>query len=581
MARSCGIHIDRDHVRIVSLDGSAKKHKLALFDSAPIQGSVADTIKALAKRNKLKAEDIGLAVGSSSAAFRRMSLPFDDRNKIEEVIKFEVESELPQWDIDDIIVDFLVTDSRPGVSSELVVCAVPKEHLGEHIECLSKAGLEPTEAELDASAAFDGVAASGELSEESGTIIVNVGDASTVIAVCDGTKLESLRALRLGAGPVNRVVVDEATDETPDGAEDGEPQDEAQDEAPADDAETETTVPSVADAQRAARSVQRLRRELMRTITAAQTEFPIDTVLLCGSRIEGLDSMELEGVDVRWATALEGDVPSEAMVAYGAAIHQLGGGAFHPSMRREELRYTGTLERLELPLAVCAMLLFAFLAVKFIIVKKHLGWRDEGNLANNEAGDAQLWLQATLVYLLPKEGRSRGRLETPSEELTAYAQKALAGEDLERTKYEELLHIRKLLTDEILSVRKEIGQVTDITLPLSAFKGGVLVMDAIDKMKADGTVPRFACRALEGRSVSRDESKGGDVVEVKVTLDFWGETATEATRHYNEFKANIESQPWYEEIKPKPLKMVEGEPVASVEGLEILVDPSKAADAAQ
>ena len=100
-------------------------------------------------------EGIALAVDSGLAAFRNLTLPFDDRSKIEDVIKFEIESDLPQWDIDDVIVDFLVTDSKPGVQSDLLVTAVPKTHLGPKLEACNRAGLEASEAELDGAALFD------------------------------------------------------------------------------------------------------------------------------------------------------------------------------------------------------------------------------------------------------------------------------------------------------------------------------------------------------------------------------------------------------------------------------------------
>ena len=59
-------------------------------------------------------------------------------------------------------------------------------------------------------------------------------------------------------------------------------------------------------------------------------------------------------------------------MAYGSALRQLGGGALSPSLRREELRYTGTWERVEYPLAVASMMLFFVLfAIWFIQGQQH------------------------------------------------------------------------------------------------------------------------------------------------------------------------------------------------------------------
>lgn len=570
MVRSCGIHIDRDYVRVVSLDGGAKKHKLAIQDEEPINGSIAQALKAISKRNKLKAEDIGLAVESSNASFRRMTLPFDDREKIEEVIKFEVEADLPQWDIDDIIVDFLVTDSLPGVSSDVVVCAVPKDGLEASIEQLSKAGLEPAEAELDASAAFDAVLTAGELDAEAGAILLHIGDGSTIVSVADGERLVSMRALRMGAKAA-RVVVAEQAGEPADDA-DGDSDSDAS--AEVDEALAAPLVLTESEQRRHdEKVVTRLRRELMRTMTGARTENEISVVLLTGSHIEGLDRLDLDGVEVRWVGALEGEIQPVSMVAYGAALHQLGAGVFKPSMRREELRYTGTLERLELPLAVFSMLLFAFLVTRFMIVRTHLGWRDEGSV--EEPGDMQIWLNATLSYLLPIEGQWPGRVEKPSEALLDYAKLAKSGGDENRTKFQELKNVKSILQHEILEIQKSLGQVSEITLPLSAFKGGVLVMDVMDAMQSSKTVPRFGCRGFQATYVQRKASAGGDVVEVKLDLDFWGDDALAATKHFNDFKTEMERQPWCEAVEAKQVKSLDGQPVTYVEGMRITVDPKK------
>lgn len=566
MVRTCGIHVDRDHVRVVALDGSAKKHKVVFSDEEPIDGgTVGEALKELTRRNKLKAEDIGLAVDSGIAAFRRMSLPFDDRSKIEEVLKYEIENDLPQWDIDDVIVDFLVADSRPGVSSELVVCAVPKELLERHIEALSKGGLEPTEAELDASAMFDAVLASGELTPDTAKVIVHVGDGSTIVAVADGEQLSTLRALRTGALPKRAAAPAPAEDEELEGEE------EAEVEAPVEVGPTEAEL-----RERARQTVTRIRREILRTIAGARTENELDAVLLTGQYLEGLDAEDYEGREAVWIDAVDGEVPSGAMVAYGAALHQMGGGMLKPQLRREELRFTGTLERLELPLAVFAMLLFAFLFTQWVIVEKQLAWKDEGKLAKGQPGDMQLWLDATTAYLLPREGTWPGYLEKPSDELVAYAKKAMEGGDDTRTKYGEIQQLKKMLQMEILNLQRELGQVSEITLPLSAFKSGVLIMDVMDRMKASESVPRFAVRQMTSDYVQRAAQRGGDYVQVKLDLDFWGDDGLMATKHFNDFKAEVERQPWVVNVEATNVRSVEGQPITFVDGMKIEIDPTKA-----
>ncbi len=93
MASACGIHIDQTRFRLVALEGSAKKHRITTQASIGIPAGedpaafVTAELKRLVKENKLGSENVALAVDSGLAAFRTLTLPFDDASKIEEVIK--------------------------------------------------------------------------------------------------------------------------------------------------------------------------------------------------------------------------------------------------------------------------------------------------------------------------------------------------------------------------------------------------------------------------------------------------------------------------------------------------------------
>src|SRR6185436_2821062 len=99
----------------------------------------------------------------------------------------------------------------------------------------------------------------------------------------------------------------------------------------------------------------------------------------------------------------------ELVVAYGAALRQLGGGVFKPSLRREELRYTGALERLELPFAVVALLLVTLLGVWNIFLSKEREWADQ---------KLGIYRDTTKSFLLGDRAKGRmGALKNPSEDV--------------------------------------------------------------------------------------------------------------------------------------------------------------------
>ena len=320
MSQSIGIHLGERSFHLVALEGSLKRHKLVHASSGEIpvgEGAaqvVIERLREIVKEEKLRGESVYLAIDSGVAAFRTLTLPFDDREKIEEVIKFEIEGNLPQYDIDQVVVDFQVLSSKPGVESNLLVTAVPKDRLRGALAICERAGLGALDAELGGTALFDAAFEKGILTEDEGTVLVHVGDTSTTVVVADGRRLASLRAIRVGAHS-------RATE----GAEGEESAEKAA--APARAEESESA--------RQLASAQRIRRELVRTLSGARTSAEIKRVYVCGHELPGLRGESLLDVPIEpLPFALDdAESPGRYVVAFGAALRGFDGGTLRPQLR--------------------------------------------------------------------------------------------------------------------------------------------------------------------------------------------------------------------------------------------------------
>jgi len=561
MAQSIGIHLGERRFHLVALDGNLKKHKVVCGvsgDIPPGESGADETVarlRELVKEHKLSADTVFLACDSGLAAYRNLTLPFDDRDKIEEVIKFEVESNLPQYDIDQVVVDFHVLSSKPGVESNLLVTAVPKERLARVLSICERAGLEPQETELEGTALFDAALEGGVLVEEQATVLLHVGDTSTTVAVADGLRLAALRAIRVGAfqAPIEAPAPVEG-------------------EAPA--------PPPVEDPEQLARrgleAAQRIRRELGRTLSGVRTQHEIKRVYVGGNPLPGLADEALLDVPVEPLAILPGDLAGEPelIAAYGAALHGYEGGVLRPQLRREELRFTGKFERLELPLAVFTLLLFTLLFVQFIVLDKQIEWRDEGDIAHGFPGDMQLWLEASNQRLFqdPKNPRAV-RLPNPPPQLAKTAADFQAGLDETRTKFEEITFLSRSIKEEIRKISTRLGQVSEIKQPQSALEATTLVMDQMSKRGAE---MRFAIRAFEARYTRSQGDNKDDYVLVTMDVDFLGENSVEATHDYNEMENDFRAQAWCADFEGKSTKVIEGDKGIYVDHLTIQVNVEKA-----
>lgn len=573
MATTCGIHIDGRRYHLVAIEGGIRKHKVSAAvsgmigpDEDPVS-SVAGALRRAVKEHKLKPSEVQLAVDSGLAAFRTLTLPFDDKAKIEEVIKFEIESDLPQWDIDDVLVDFVVLSSSPGIKSNLLVTALPKDRMEMQLAACEAGGLEAGEAELSGTALFDAARESGCLAEDAAQILVHVGTASTTVVVADGGKLSSLRAIRAGANPGSNplgqhIVLDEA-------------------EAESELEDRETSVPEQGDdlevERRLRQTVQRIRRELGRTFSCAQTTNDIEAIYICGHELPDLVRDEIFDTPLSPLEVLTEDEleqPAELIVAYGAALHAMGAGILSPSLRREELRYTGKFERLELPLAVFSLFLFTLLIVQLIVTNEQIKWRDEGPLDN--AGDMQIWLIASNRYVFPNaDAPVPTRLTAPPLSIASYAEKAQAGEDKVRTKYEEIKEISRRIKNEIFTLKKDLGQVSDIDQPQSALEATCLVMGVLRTLK-ETTDLRFGIRDYKAQ-YRPGSGVRGDSVEIILQMDFFSDSSGSATRDYSAVRRAMKAEEWCIEYESKGTTPHDDDKGISADRITIQVDLSEAA----
>lgn len=560
MAQSIGIHIGERQYHLLALDGGLKKHKVVCAISGEIPPGeeglevLVDELKEAVKENKLSADSVYLACDSGLAAFRNLTLPFDDRAKIEEVIKFEIESDLPQFDIDQVVVDFALLSSKPGVESNLLVTAVPKAPLRLLLHACERAGLEPLETEIEGTALFDAAFEAGALTEDRATVLVHVGDTSTTVAVADGTRLVALRAIRAGVYPQKVAQKDVPADEPL--AEGAEPASEAG---------------GMLDEQRMEESARRIRRELTRTISGARLANEIGAVYLCGHALPGLAGETLEGIAIQplevLPEAAAAERPAEFTVAFGAALRGFAGGQLRPRLRREELRFTGKFERVELSLAVCSLLVFTLLFVQFIVLTKKLEWRDEGQVGT-APGDMQLWLEHSnqRVFPDPKNPSRLVRLPNPPPKVLNYALQAQSGQVADRTKFQQIQNIDTLLQAEIKGLSSELGQAADLKQPQSALEATTLVMNTLAGLGKD---VRFGIRSFEADFQSRSNQ---DFVQVTMDVDFFGETSLEATNHYSTMENTFKSMPWCARFEGRGSKELEGGKGIYIDRLLIDVD---------
>lgn len=184
---------------------TTEQEKLVLEKADPT--SVALTA-ILAKIGKY--DEIHTTLPSSLAIFKELKLPFTSRDKISMVIGFEIEPLLP-FPLRDAVVDFIITRDIPEEkSSEILVTAVQKHHIAQHLALFEAAGVNPNVIAIDMIALYGLYRHIDTYKNlQGGTALINITGHSTAITFMINGQLKTVRTLPKGIIALTKQIAQE------------------------------------------------------------------------------------------------------------------------------------------------------------------------------------------------------------------------------------------------------------------------------------------------------------------------------------------------------------------------------------
>jgi len=146
-----------------------------------------------------KFDEICSAVSSSQVIFKSLRLPFVSHSKIKMVINYEVEPLLP-FSLNDAIVDFIIVDSNlEENSSEVMVAAVKKEIVDQHISLFEAVGVTSSVVGVDVLSLYSLYKRIPIYSDLKGDVaLIDVGFSDTRVLYVHNGRLAFVRTLPKG-----------------------------------------------------------------------------------------------------------------------------------------------------------------------------------------------------------------------------------------------------------------------------------------------------------------------------------------------------------------------------------------------
>jgi len=208
-AKTWGLDIGSTGIKAVELTRTLRGYRVTQYAYLPIgplnpeerrEKELEGLRKVFPEGEKGKGSLI-LPVASHRTMVHRLSLPFQDRKRNRQVVKFEVEPLLP-FPAEQAVVDFYAPKQKENGNTALVF-AVPKEELKEQLALMQEAGLDPESVIGEAMALFWmvknlGMSASGAL--------LDLGHEKTTMIAWEGETLALVRSIPIAGAALSRVL---------------------------------------------------------------------------------------------------------------------------------------------------------------------------------------------------------------------------------------------------------------------------------------------------------------------------------------------------------------------------------------
>ena len=150
----------------------------------------------LLKKHNLEYQEVHTSVPGAEVTTHFLTLPFDNRRRIEQILPFELENIVP-FNLETMHVAFDVLGKAPEGGFKVMVCITPKENIKKFLGHLAQAGVDPKKVGVIPFSLYG--AATLQLPEEQGAYaLVDFGRHYTDLTLVNKGELLNLRSIPMG-----------------------------------------------------------------------------------------------------------------------------------------------------------------------------------------------------------------------------------------------------------------------------------------------------------------------------------------------------------------------------------------------
>ncbi len=203
MARALGVELTEAAVRILLLEENGKRPRVLSFHETPIpfdpktawEERAARALRDALSGAKVSRANAVASLDSGDAILREVSLPFKGDDQIRKTVRFEMESQIHNYTIEQLIVAHYKT-GETDKGSLLLAAAVPKAFIEKRLKIFQDAGVDPVALDLDVCALFNAMLHAGAIETDDPHLLIYGSSKFTKLILVEGKRPRSIRTIR-------------------------------------------------------------------------------------------------------------------------------------------------------------------------------------------------------------------------------------------------------------------------------------------------------------------------------------------------------------------------------------------------
>ncbi|MBU4561488.1 type IV pilus assembly protein PilM, partial [bacterium] len=198
------LKVTKEEVELANV-GMVELHLDPGVENKEKRAKVIEGIKKLLEKNEIKTKEVVIAVPGQSVIIRHCKLPPGARARLDQVIKFEAQNQIP-FPLDKVGLDYQALPGKEGEEVKVILTAMKRELIDDHLALVGEAGLKCETIDISSLALYNALRFKKPSKAAEVVALIDMGATTTDISIHRDGVLEFTRSAPVAGNDLTEAI---------------------------------------------------------------------------------------------------------------------------------------------------------------------------------------------------------------------------------------------------------------------------------------------------------------------------------------------------------------------------------------